>query len=414
VARADGVQTTWRDPSGATVRTDTRLTDGTYSVKDRDGNVTILSAEEYFQARKNSSEFGLQLQNASIDEVLAVGGELDALDFASQSAAFIALHNQERSLNGQPVLNAFDPSSWEVPDGYEGFTIVDDGRDVETDIYHYDLSSLFGGDGSGGGHTVSDGGSSLGGLPQVGGTGSNTLGDFVWVEDFIRTPSYDPLSTNPHFRSRLRKKYVDRKEQNSSTNEGEANTGDQGSGDSGGEDTLQGGGGDDTLVGGSGNDTPGAACFPAGTLIQMPDGSEAPIESIAEGWMVAAFAGAHDDPVPGRVVKTFRHEDRPLLRLTLEDGTVINTTGEHPFLTADNEFIPAAELTPDTQLVRANGQPAILKSAENTGERDNINCWRHRTEEHIPNTTKSIVEKVFIYTMGRKVLAPRARLTDHS
>ena len=92
-------------------------------------------------------------------------------------------------------------------------------------------------------------------------------------------------------------------------------------------------------------------CFAAGTMIQMGDGNEKPIEDVQVGDVVASFEGL--GPLRTNLVtKTYVSMSDSLVRLN--DELVV--TAAHPLLGADGVFRTAAEhLTADVKLVDASG-----------------------------------------------------------
>lgn len=71
------------------------------------------------------------------------------------------------------------------------------------------------------------------------------------------------------------------------------------------------------------------ACFPAGTLVRMADGSEMAIERITSGAMVATPRG------PRRVTFAASTGVRPLWRVTTSAGRVLYATRDHPVWVTD-------------------------------------------------------------------------------
>ncbi|MCA9573944.1 MAG: Hint domain-containing protein [Polyangiales bacterium] len=113
-----------------------------------------------------------------------------------------------------------------------------------------------------------------------------------------------------------------------------------------------------TLLAALGLSAPGCiySCFAAGTRVRVPGGTRR-IESLRVGDEVLAF-----DPVRGvvaeRVVRTFHHRDRPLLRVVSDRGTT-HTTAEHPYFTERAGFVPALALSAGTRLRGLDVGPAV-------------------------------------------------------
>ncbi|MBO6892277.1 MAG: hypothetical protein JJ866_10090, partial [Roseibium sp.] len=101
-----------------------------------------------------------------------------------------------------------------------------------------------------------------------------------------------------------------------------------------------------------------AACFAAGTLILMADGSERPIDEIKLEDRVMAFDGL-GALEPREVTDLFVHGKRGVLNV---DG--ILTTPEHPFLLPDGRYQSICKLAVGDQIVRADGSLHTIESIE--------------------------------------------------
>ncbi|MBK6574797.1 MAG: Hint domain-containing protein [Sandaracinaceae bacterium] len=101
----------------------------------------------------------------------------------------------------------------------------------------------------------------------------------------------------------------------------------------------------------------GCSCFAAGTRVRVPGGTRT-IESLRVGDAVLAF-----DPERGvvaeRVLQTFHHRDRPLLRLVSDRG-VTHTTSEHPYFTERAGFVPALALSEGARLHGFDAGPVAV------------------------------------------------------
>jgi DNA polymerase III subunit alpha len=82
-------------------------------------------------------------------------------------------------------------------------------------------------------------------------------------------------------------------------------------------------------------ETYGTLCLPAGTLIDRPDGSATPIENIHAGDWVLTSDGRQVKPA--RVAKQWSTGKKKILKITLSSGTVIHSSADHRFLTAEGE-----------------------------------------------------------------------------
>jgi hypothetical protein len=72
-------------------------------------------------------------------------------------------------------------------------------------------------------------------------------------------------------------------------------------------------------------------CLTAGHKIKMADGQMKPIENIVLGDSVLTIEGQGD------VIKTFEFNDREVFEIELENGKILQATGEHKFLIENND-----------------------------------------------------------------------------
>jgi RHS repeat-associated protein len=113
-------------------------------------------------------------------------------------------------------------------------------------------------------------------------------------------------------------------------------------------------------------------CFVAGTLVDTKSGLR-PIEAIRVGDLVLSR-----DAVTGRtaykpVAELIHRHDREIYRLTVqvvEQGVVrtdvFETTDDHPWRTAANEWRRTVDLRPGDLVQRSEGAPALVVSVEHT------------------------------------------------
>jgi DNA polymerase III subunit alpha len=88
-------------------------------------------------------------------------------------------------------------------------------------------------------------------------------------------------------------------------------------------------------------ETYGTLCLPKGTLIDRPDGSMTPIEEIRAGDMVLTSDGRQVRPA--QVAKQWQSGQKKILKITLSSGTILCSSADHRFLTANGEK-PAKDL----------------------------------------------------------------------
>src|SRR5262249_22130799 len=100
-------------------------------------------------------------------------------------------------------------------------------------------------------------------------------------------------------------------------------------------------------------------CFPAGTSILTPEGHR-PIDDVRENDSVCAWDFDSQTLVCQRVAATFTSFARELVRLTLDDGTSIESTANHPFWVPDVGWQAAHLLQPGTKLFGADGRRQLV------------------------------------------------------
>jgi hypothetical protein len=103
-------------------------------------------------------------------------------------------------------------------------------------------------------------------------------------------------------------------------------------------------------------------CLAEGTLIATVDGPVA-IESLTPGQRLAGWDTSAGRAVETRVVGLLARGDRPVAVITLDDGTTLRATAEHPFWSADERrWRLASELTPGMTLTRTDGTTVAVRS----------------------------------------------------
>jgi DNA polymerase III subunit alpha len=82
-------------------------------------------------------------------------------------------------------------------------------------------------------------------------------------------------------------------------------------------------------------ETYGTLCLPAGTLIDRPDSSVTPIENIHAGDWVLTSDGRQVKPA--QVSRQWASGRKKILKITLSSGTIIYSSANHRFLTAEGD-----------------------------------------------------------------------------
>ena len=111
-----------------------------------------------------------------------------------------------------------------------------------------------------------------------------------------------------------------------------------------------------------------ANCFVADTPVLMADGSSKPIQDVQVGDEVVAYDPDTDTTQPRTVTRTYVHEQVETLVVTLEDGSTVETTAGHPFLTRDRGWTPAGHLRPGDLLHTPDDTWVTVTGVEATGQ----------------------------------------------
>ena len=145
---------------------------------------------------------------------------------------------------------------------------------------------------------------------------------------------------------------------------------------------------------------PKIACFPAGTLVMLADGSAKPIETIREGDLVLAD-NPEDETTTSqfKVSAIFRSYTLRLIRVAVDhdgddeaDGE-FRATGEHPVWTQNRGW----------QIAEALGPGDVLQDANQRGVTV-VRTWEEETESASYNLTVEGVNTFFIVVDGVSIL----------
>lgn len=125
-------------------------------------------------------------------------------------------------------------------------------------------------------------------------------------------------------------------------------------------------------VGAGGRAARNACCFVAGTLVTTQTGLR-PIESVAVGDLVYSRDTKTGETSYKPVVELIHRHNREIYKLTVQvpgEGaaheTIFETTNDHPWRTAANEWVQTSGLKPGDLIQRQDGAPAIVVVVERT------------------------------------------------
>jgi hypothetical protein len=110
------------------------------------------------------------------------------------------------------------------------------------------------------------------------------------------------------------------------------------------------------------------SCFVAGTQITTVNGSNKNIENIKIGETITTWNENTQKTEPGIVGDLKVSKVESIVKLTFEDGNIINTTKEHPFYVEGKNWITAANLVVGDVCKTINNSPTIISSIEITNE----------------------------------------------
>lgn len=109
----------------------------------------------------------------------------------------------------------------------------------------------------------------------------------------------------------------------------------------------------------------GAACFPAGTLVEMADGSSKPIEEIKNGDRVMTrpqWADGQAKAEAGLVIQTLKRESTELIFVKFASGATLEATGNHPFYVQDFGFVEAERLQVGSRVSTNTGESQRIEA----------------------------------------------------
>ncbi len=113
------------------------------------------------------------------------------------------------------------------------------------------------------------------------------------------------------------------------------------------------------------------ACFVAGTLIALADGTLRKIEDLQPG--IEVLCRDHENPggelLKRKIVRVFHNAPKPTVRISARcvsgDETLqLQSTGDHPFYVPGSGWIPVRNLGPGMELLGAEGRRFIVTNLE--------------------------------------------------
>jgi len=123
-------------------------------------------------------------------------------------------------------------------------------------------------------------------------------------------------------------------------------------------------------------------CFVAGTEVLMSDGSKKVIESVKEGESVLSYNLDSKQNQAGLVGKIKTHKVDSIIRLTLDNAIVINTTHEHPFYVEGKGWVEASKLQELDNCIKSDGSLAIISTVEVINERHTVYNLLDVSDQH--------------------------------
>jgi hypothetical protein len=128
--------------------------------------------------------------------------------------------------------------------------------------------------------------------------------------------------------------------------------------------------------GGTGSGGAGGVCFLPGTLIRMVNGSTKKIDDVQKLDQVLSYDVFKQRLAPGIVIqKSARDDQQGYYVVTLEDGTELQLTFDHPLYTQDG-FKACEPRSKDDSVYMGYGKPAMLVTKLQVGDR----CFNEQSE----------------------------------
>lgn len=100
-------------------------------------------------------------------------------------------------------------------------------------------------------------------------------------------------------------------------------------------------------------------CLDGNSLIDTPFGNQL-LQNIRKGDVIYGYKNGHK--VLTRVINTASQKHEIMYTITLDDGTYINSSADHKFLTSNNEWIEAKDLNTRLHLIVVNGEKSMFNN----------------------------------------------------
>ena len=110
-------------------------------------------------------------------------------------------------------------------------------------------------------------------------------------------------------------------------------------------------------------------CFAAGTLVVLSNGTSRPIESVSVGDAVMCASDEAGPPGSCVVEACFSRLAHETLTITMDDGSAVTCTAEHPFWSCESGWIEARDLLPGEHLrSAAHGSIRVQSVRQESGD----------------------------------------------
>lgn len=155
---------------------------------------------------------------------------------------------------------------------------------------------------------------------------------------------------------------------------------------------------------------PGERCLPGDTVIPLADGTEIPIKDLVgrETFWVYSYDHEADKIIAGKATAHLTAKDASLMKITLDDGSVVRCTPNHKWLLRDGSYKEASELTEGLSLMplyrKLNASKPSIVGDLNPSKRPEVRekirlAWEKRRLNHKILSVEYIEEKEDCYDL---------------